>query len=255
MRRILILLMLCLLLAQTVSATSTDLMVDEADLLTIEQEASLEEKLEELGAKYQVDVVIVTTDTLYGKSPRVYADDYYDTHGYGENGVLLLISMEDNDWYISTCGYGITAFTDAGIEYIGEQVTEHLSHGEYKAAFEEFIEQCDDFLRQAETGDPYDSGNLPKGDFPWGSCILFAVVAGLVVAVIVIVCLKRQLKSVRREDSAGNYVRPGSLQLTASGDIFLYHTVTRREKPRQSSGSSTHSSSSGRTHGGGGGKF
>lgn len=255
MRRILILLMLCLLLEQTVSATSMDFLVDEADLLTVAQETSLEEQLEELGAKYGVDVVIVTTDTLYGKSPRVYADDYYDTHGYGDDGVLLLVSMEDNDWYISTCGYGITAFTDAGIEYIGEQVTEYLSDGEYKAAFAEFIDQCDDFLNQAKTGEPYDSGNLPKGDFPWGGSIVFALGAGLLVAVIVIFCLKRQLKSVRRQDTAGNYMRPGSLQLTACGDIFLYHTISRREKPQQSSGSSTHSSSSGRSHGGGGGKF
>lgn len=255
MRRICILLLLCLLLVQTVSAASTDSLVDEANLLSEKQEASLEEQLEELGEKYQVDVVIVTTDTLYGKSPRVYADDYYDTHGYGDDGVLLLVSMEDNDWYISTCGYGITAFTDAGIEYIGEQITAYLSDGKYAAAFEEFIDQCDDFLNQAKTGEPYDTGNLPKGDFPWGSSILFAVVAGLVVAVIVIICLKGQLKSVRREDSAANYVRPGSLQLTGSGDIFLYHTVSRREKPQQSSGSSTHTSSSGRSHGGRGGKF
>ena len=37
-------------------------------------------------------------------------------------------------------------------EYIGERVTEHLSHGEYKAAFEEFIEQCDDFLKAEYAG-------------------------------------------------------------------------------------------------------
>ncbi|MBR5569835.1 MAG: TPM domain-containing protein [Oscillospiraceae bacterium] len=255
MRRICILLLLCLLLVQTVSAASTDSLVDEANLLSEKQEASLEAQLEDLGEKYQVDVVIVTTDTLHGKSPRVYADDYYDTHGYGDDGVLLLVSMEDNDWYISTCGYGITAFTDAGIEYIGEQITAYLSDGKYAAAFEEFIDQCDDFLNQAKTGEPYDTGNLPKGDFPLGGSILFAVVVGLVIAWIVIICLRRQLKSVRRQDTAGNYIRPGSLQLTGSGDLFLYHTVSRREKPQQSSGSSVHSSSSGRSHGGGGGKF
>ncbi len=46
----------------------------------------------------------------------------YCEYGYGadKDGVLLLISTEDNDVYISTCGYGITAFTDAGIKVYSE---------------------------------------------------------------------------------------------------------------------------------------
>ncbi len=34
--------------------------------------------------------------------------------------------------YISTCGYGITVFTDAGIQYIGEQIKEDLSDGDFQ---------------------------------------------------------------------------------------------------------------------------
>ena len=84
--------------------------------------------------------------------------------GYGEDrdGALLLISMEDNDWYISTCGYGITVFTDAGIQYIGEQIKEDLSDGDFSEAFDKFVGLCDDFITKARTGDPYDSHNLPK---------------------------------------------------------------------------------------------
>ena len=78
------------------------------------------------------------------------------------DGALLLISMEDNDWYISTCGYGITVFTDAGIQYIGEQIKEDLSDGDFSEAFDKFVGLCDDFITQARSGDPYDSHNLPK---------------------------------------------------------------------------------------------
>lgn len=63
-----------------------------------------------------MDVVVVTTNTLVKKTVQEYADDIYDygNFGYGQDkdGILLLISLgEENDCYISTCGYGITAFT------------------------------------------------------------------------------------------------------------------------------------------------
>jgi len=55
-------------------------------------------------------------------------------------------------------------------------------------------------------------------------------------------------------------MKSGSLNITESRDTFLYNTVTRTAKPKNtdsgsSGGSSTHTSSSGETHGGGGGKF
>ena len=48
-----------------------------------------------------MDIVIVTTNTLDGKLPTVYADDFYVAKEYGfgldKDGVLLLISKEDRD--------------------------------------------------------------------------------------------------------------------------------------------------------------
>ena len=78
--------------------------VDDADLLTENEEKSLENQIKAITDEYDFDVVLVTADTLGGKSPMEYADDYYDYNGYGANkdcdGVLLLVSMEDRDWWI-----------------------------------------------------------------------------------------------------------------------------------------------------------
>ena len=88
-----------------------------------------------------------------------YADDYYDYNGYGagadNDGILLLLSMEDRDWWISTTGYGIDAFTDYGIDVIGDEIVPDLSNGDYYSAFTEFIDLTDDFLAEAEKGNPY----------------------------------------------------------------------------------------------------
>ncbi len=236
---------------------------DNADLLTQEEQDTLLQELDEISQRQKMDIVIATTNSLDGKDVVAYADDLYDEcdYGYGEqkDGVLLLISMEDRDWYISTCGYGITAFTDAGIQYIGEQMLSDLSEGDYAAAFDVFAEQCDSFITQARNDEPFDSKNLPRE--PLGNkWILISIVVGVVLAFLVVGGMKGQLKSVRSKPTARDYLREGSFEVTESRDLFLYSHVDKTARPDDddddySSGSSTHTSSSGQTHGGGGGKF
>lgn len=170
---------------------------------------------------------------------------------------MLLISVEDNDWYISTCGYGITVFTDAGIEYIGKQIKGDLSDSNFAGAFDKFADLCDDFITQARTGEPYDVKNLPKEPLSliW---IPIAIVAGFILSLIIVGRMKAKLKTVRFQPAANSYMKAGSMNITESRDMFLYNTVTRTAKPKDNDsggGSSTHTSSSGSTHGGGGGKF
>ena len=61
------------------------------------------------------------------------------------------------------------------------------------------------------------------------------------------------MKTAVENDYAANYMKPGSMNLTMSRDLFLYSRITKTEKPK--GGSDTHTSSSGRTHGGRGGSF
>ena len=237
-----------------VSAASPRL-ADEAGLLSGTECTAIEKQLDELSAQYGLDVVIVTTDTTGSRSPMEYADDYFDYNDYASDGVLLLVSIEEGDWWISTTGYGITAFTDAGIEYIGKKIVPYLSDGEYAKAFTAFTDLCDQFLSQATTGDPFDTHNLPKEPFKLVRNVIVALVIGLAAAFFATGSMKKKLKSVEQKAQADDYVTPGSLQITKSRDFHLYTHLDRREKAQSSGGSSTHTSSSGTTHGGGGGKF
>lgn len=241
-------------------------MNDSAQLLTEDEDNELEASLEELSVRQSFDVVIATIDSLDGEgytSMEEYADDLYDycQFGYGANrdGVLLLISKGDRKWHISTCGYGITAFTDAGIQYLGQQMTPDMADGDYAAAFRTFIRWTDAYVTAAREGHPYDVNNMPHEPLS----ILYlglALVIGLVTALIVTGVMKSQLKSVAPQPDASSYVRQGSMRLTNQRDHFLYRDVHRTERPKasdssDSGGSSTHTSSSGTTHGGGGGSF
>lgn len=110
-------LLLFILSLPAFAASDQPLLVDDADLLTDHEESVILATLNTVSKKQQADIVIVTVDSLDGKTATEYADDFYDEHGYGygseKDGALLLIGMDDQQWAISTCGFGITALTDA----------------------------------------------------------------------------------------------------------------------------------------------
>ena len=258
--KVLCMIFLMLSLSVPVSAWSdTPLLVDGANLLTNSEEQALLQTLQSISQNQQMDIVVLTVNSLNGMSARDYADDFYDYNGYEEDGILLLVSMEYRDWYISTTGYGIYAVTDAGIEYIANRFLDDLSDGYYYDAFTMYANLCDQFIEQAETGKPYDVGNMPKGKYPFGFNLLISVVIGFLASMVITAIMAAQLKKVAPQRSAKNYVKQGSLNVTRSQDLFVNRHIHRQARPKESSssggGSSTHRSSSGRSHGGGGGKF
>lgn len=235
--------------------------VDVAGLLTEEEGAALTARLDEISVRQSMDVTIMTTDTLDGDSAMEYADYAYEffEFGYGDDrdGLLLLISIEEGEWWISTCGYGIKAFTDYGIQYIGDAIQPYLSDGDFVTAFDTYATLCDSFITQAREDEPFDIGEKPDEPLSvlW---IPGALLMGFILAKIIVGNMKGKLKTVRAQKAANSYMKKDSMQITESRDLFLYHTVTRTAKANSSSsggGSSTHQSASGTTHGGGGRKF
>lgn len=240
--------------------------VDSADLLDSSQEVSLTQKLDGIAEKYQCDIAVVTVNSLDGKTATAYVDDYYDQNGYGigtnKDGIMLLISMEDRDFATSTCGYGITAFTDYGLGYIEDQMLPYLKNNEYNDAFNAFADTAETLLIRAQQGTPVDvnsNNDLPTPERTFGDYAVIAIISafiGLFVALIVTLIMRRQLKSVRAQNLANSYVRTGSMNITRSLDTFMYKNVTSSvRQTSDSGGSSTHTSSSGTTHGGSSGKF
>ncbi|HBV67664.1 MAG TPA: hypothetical protein DEF04_05425, partial [Clostridiales bacterium] len=174
-----------------------------------------------------------------------------------DSGILLLISMEERDWAISTHGVGITVFTDAGQKYLVNQFMVDLNSGDYAGAFNKFADISENFIIQAKAEKPYDTSNMPKSPLPPYLPVITTII-GIVIAFIITGVMRMQLKSVSMQTAAGNYIKSNSLKIIESKDMFLYANLskTKIEKAQSSSsGSSTHRSSSGRSHGGSSGKF
>ena len=246
------------------AANELTFMVDDAGLLSTEDASSIESQLTDLAQKYDMHFVIVTDEDPDISSAMEVADDFFDYNGYGvgddRSGVLLYINMSTHDVWISTRGFGITAFTDAGINYILDQLVSGLGDEAYYETFETYITLCDDFMIQALNGTPYDVDHMPSEPFPWIGGLIICMALGAIVGLIYVLILRGQLKSVAPNESAEDYMVKGSMHMTNSREFFLYRTVSKTARPQENSsggggGSTTHTSSSGATHGGGGRKF
>ena len=147
--------------------------------------------------------------------------------------------MDVREYRILSNGFAGDAIGMSEIDAISEAIVSDLSGGDYAGAFETFARRCDDYLEGYRNGFP----------FAFGTNLLIALAIGLAAGLVTVLVMKSQLKSVRRQDQANVYVRPGSMQLTVSHDLFLYRDVSRRK--RETSSSSGSRSGGSRNIGGG----
>ena len=252
------------------------LLVDDAGLLTSGEVSELNAALEEISRRQAVDVAVITVSCLPDDYYDVqkYADDIYDYYGYGygnsDDGILLLLTMAEREWAVSTYGYGITAFPDSVIDWIMDDCLYYISDGAYYSGFSCFAQLCDQYITDAKNGYTYDDpyGYIGGADGPTAmlvssdgggffnlfvSLILAFIVSGIITGV-----WKSELNTVNKQTGASNYADRDSIRVTLSRDLFLYRNVSRvRRQTEQSSrsGGSIHRSSSGRSHGGRSGRF
>lgn len=213
-------------------------MQDIAEIVDDAKEAELDKKLESISEKYGMTVAVITVFDLEGVKIDDYAYDIYNILEYGEDGVLLLYSEEDNEACILPVGYGKTAFTNAGKEYIFDEIASEMKAKNYDAAFDEFADICDEFIGLAKDGKPFE-----KRPFDSAMAAVISIIIGFVFAFIATGSMKGQLKSVRMQKAAANYQRNGSLSLINSTDYFLYSKVDRQKKETNNSSTGSHGSS------------
>jgi len=269
---------LALLLLCTLTVTAfadKAYIIDQAGLLDEYDSQTLTEMAVELQEAYGMDAVVLTVDSLNGTDAQTYADDYYDQNGYGENGVLMLLAMEEREYYITTSGEAIYALTDYALYEMENAFLGDLSDGDYFDAFYSYLWDVDYYMEAYRESGAID-GYIPEENRYYGhddvvyseediqyediagTSWLISAIIGLVVAGIALLIMRGSMNTKQKQYSADDYLKAGSYHLTKQRDVFLYSQVTKQRKPEQnnsSGGSGVHRSASGRSHGGRGGKF
>lgn len=270
MKKILCTIMILLLILPVFAYAETLSKVnDESSLLSDSEVDLLEQTAQSIAQEYDMDVVILTVDTIDGYEVLDYADQYYDSHGYGmgaqKSGILFILSMSERDWGIRTIGEAKIAVTDYEIDDIVDVIWDDLTSGHYYETFDLFLSCIEDeyyeyrFNQDTIPNDPNNSGNDVAADdetvdakeilINFGIALLIGAVAGLIVLLI----LRYQMNTARAQSGARSYLLEGSFDLYRCHDIFLYSRTSRTRKAESSSSGGVRSS--GGSRGGRSGKF
>ena len=212
---------------------------DQAGLLTDQQQSDLNTFFGKIRESEGYAVNVVTTNSLEGKSAQDYTEDFYDAH-IGGDGVLLMVCLEEGYWYISTNGSCYERISDGTANAIGESVVELIRSEAYYDAFFRFGQLVQKEMNREAAPRSRSSAKA----------LLVCLLIGLAAGGITVGVMAVQMKSVRSRAGAANYVCQDSLRVTASHDIYLYHTTTRTPRPKSGS-----SGGGGGSRGGSGGRI
>lgn len=225
---------------------------DDASLMSDAEINELERVASKISSETGLEIVILTVNTTGAYSSVNYADNYYDMNGYDDDGMLLMLAMEERSWYISTCGEAINAFTDYGIDQLLDTGLPYFSSGHYFDGFSAVLTEIPRYMNAHSQGNTIDRPGRGVG-----SIFVTSVLIGLVVSAVVLLIMRSGMNTKRKQRGAADYMAQGSYRLRLHQDIFLYSQVSKtlRQQSISSDGSTTHRGPSGRVHGGGGREF
>ena len=242
-------LLLALLVIPVSAAETPEYCVYDGEmLLTDEEYWTLEDYAQEISDLRQCAVYFVSVEDyrdygdgdIFNVARQIFLDNDF---GMGEekDGVMLILSMADRDYSLIVHGFGETALTDYGREYICEHFLDDFADDDWFHGVYDYLSYTNDLLSQAREGKIYDRYNWITGGVLWVWSLILGVVISLIVCTIQRAMMR---KKVHEQTTALDYVR-GDVHITRKRDVYSHTTEVRRKIEKKDSGSSgSHSHSS-----------
>lgn len=228
-----------------VCAESEYKVIDNADLISDEEETALEEQLSSIAEKYGHDVVIMTAPTLEGMDIEEYAEYAFSEYNMGINGsgILFLVAPENRKYDIYAVGVmREDIFIQSTAEELRDNIMPYLSEDDYYSAFCTYAGDVEDeIVYVLENGSNADAEREAAKKTGFFVCLGIAAVISLIVVLV----MASRMKTARKESLADRYIREGSFNVSQMRDIFLYTSVSRVKRETDTSsggGDSGHTS-------------
>lgn len=245
---IMIVLIIPMLCVGTNAAGDSVKLLDNGEFLTEAQEKTVISKMNALSESHNIDVIILLDKDLFDEelsssaldsAMLSYCRSFFSKQTATGNGVMLMISLDGQyrDYYFYSKGECEDKInTTRSLDLIEDSSRPYIEKNDFYNASLEFLGAVDTSM----SAPPPTAVDFVFEFLP-GMLIL-----GLVVALIAVLIMKAQLSSVRPKAHAGDYSVHSSFNVRLSRDIFLYRTVKKTPKPKNTS-------SGGGSRGGGGG--
>ncbi len=245
---------------------------DDAGLFDAYDKEEIETRIEAVINSENIDLAVVTTEDAEGKTSEAYADDFYDSHGFGTgddaSGVLLLIDMDNREIYVSTSGYAARVLTDNRIEEVLDSAYDSVADGYYADGALAAIDSIETYMELGVPDGQYTEVRIEKvRTLKWYEVLIAAAVAAIAGGLSCLSVVRKYKMKREHSQSLGyhmSYRADSTLNFVKNEEQFVNRSVVTRRIPRNTNSghshgpqgrSTMHESSSGRMHGGGGRKF
>ena len=260
-------------------ALADESILDRAMLFTDVDVQRMQNIIQRIEDKHQVDMVILTTNEVpddYSEEMwriRNYADDFYDQGGYGMgedfSGMLILLDMNNRALWLSTGGVMIEYINDSREESILDAGYTDLRMGNYGSAMIYMLARVEFYMEKGREEGTflYDEATGKRlGGIHNALTSAELLVAGTAGAAVAAVFFLSVSGSYNLKGSTYSYDQSAnaSVVLTKDEESFVRQFSTRALRNTGSHGSSSggrsggsgvHRSSGGVRHGGGGRRF
>ena len=227
--------------------------IDSTLNLSEEEIDSLNTKLDELRNTYQMGVYIRIYDSYIDAgfdSIQAYSEYIYhdENLGFGtdQDGLLLLLTMNEREYDLTAYGLGNDAFTDYGRDKLVDHMIDDLSDDRMYDAMNTYSKNCNEYLSLYQKGTPYDVGVKTKAEKIKLGLILEGV--ALLVTMLIMWILVKQLNTTGIATKASAYEKQGSFNLQQQSDQFTHTTTTKRYSPQNKDNNRGGSSVNSRGH-------
>ncbi len=231
---------------------------DVEDVLTSSEESKILEEMEKTAKKVGFSIGIVITDDLGELNDEQYADAFgYDSFGYGDWAVLLLLNTHGNPKYyyyedqLMFNGRAYDKLTD-DIDRMWDKIYNNL--GDYEPY--DFYSGCMGYIKAVKTygSNGFGAFMVRLTEFTMDNLPIFGFV--LAICIVVTVSVYKGITSgykKKRPISAATYLQRNRTRIITREDIFLREYTTSVHHS-SSSGGGRSGGGGGGHHGGGGGR-
>lgn len=237
----LIAVIICLSAVISASAYTQEYVIDYADKLSSSELEELDLLAEKLETAYGVTVLFCITEGTGDVSADEFASETYNDYTDNENGIIIVHDDWDNTYFSFISGNAGEYLTDAAVDSMKDtyDINESYYGGIYAC-----YELAEEYLENGYSGG-YVYNDEPSADSTEtagatkekdGVSIIWlpvSLVIGLLVGFLIVNGIASKNKSVKMQENATVYTRPGSMVITESEDNFLYKNLDRTEKPKQ----------------------
>ncbi|MBQ7836999.1 MAG: TPM domain-containing protein [Clostridia bacterium] len=231
--------LICAQFVFSASAYTQQYVIDYADKLASSEIEELDLFAEKLESAYGVTVLFCITEGTGDVTADEFASETYSDYADNENG-LIIVHDDWNKAYSSfISGNADEVFSDAAVD---SMIDAYDTNESYYGGIYACYELAEEYLENGYSGgyvndsEPLNNDTDTIGEEKDGVSIIWLPVSlliGLLVGFLIINGIASKNTSVKMQENATVYTRPGSMVITGSADNFLYNNVERREKPKQ----------------------